>query len=91
MWQFSLFLSVSFVSCACCYFEKHDSLANCIAPDWWAYPKQVDSLKAKLLEKLEQSLADLELKIEKIESAGEDASNHSQGGSFVDNHEVKRE
>lgn len=51
----------------------------------------MDSLKAKLLEKLEQSLADLELKIEKIESAGEDASNHSQGGSFVDNHEVKRE
>lgn len=49
----------------------------------------MDSLKAKLLEKLEQSLADLELKIEKIESAGEDSSDHSQGGSFVDSHEVK--
>ncbi|KAK4749015.1 hypothetical protein SAY87_026464 [Trapa incisa] len=47
----------------------------------------VDSLKVKLLEKLEQSLADLELKIEKLEPAGEDSSNLYQGGSLVDNHE----
>ncbi|OWM86099.1 vacuolar protein sorting-associated protein 51 homolog [Punica granatum] len=48
----------------------------------------VDSLKAKLLEKLEQSLADLEVKTEGIESAGEDSTSHSGGGSSIGNHEA---
>lgn len=46
-------------------------------PIFW----QVDSLQAKLLEKLEQSLVDLQLKMEEITNASVDSNDPSKQGN----------
>lgn len=55
---------------------------------------QVDSLKAKLLEKLEQSLGDLQLKTDELNNVSMDPNDPSKLGKVLDSdpatiHEVR--
>lgn len=49
---------------------------------------QVDSLKVKLLEKLEQSVADLQLNIEEVGNASVDSNHPSTDSTPATAHEV---
>lgn len=50
----------------------------CAYDDKWPFFKQVDSLKAKLFEKLEQSLEDLQLKPDELTNVLEESNDSSK-------------